>query len=79
MTFHEERAWLDESGISYEVLVEDLERFYVNVFRCPAMGLEPIAATETSEEFETPENFRRDRWADFLLIKNFWIILMPWH
>lgn len=68
-----ERQWLDESGISYEVLVEDLERFYVNrsADADASRGSRAECSTETLEEFETPDNFSAGSMGGFFTYQEF--------
>jgi carboxypeptidase T len=69
----QERAWLDESGISYEVLVEDVERFYVNRSSdvTANIGSRADCTNESSEEFETPENFSTGSMGGFFTYQEF--------
>lgn len=68
-----ERQWLDESGINYEVLVDDVERFYRNRsdMNIENRGSRAECSNTTPEEFETPENFSTGSMGGFFTYQEF--------
>jgi len=68
-----ERAWLDESGIAYEVLVDNLEHYYEErAYTMDASrGSRADCGSESSEAFETPENFETGSMGGFFTYQEF--------